>query len=66
MGVRRASVGPVEPVATSSGVIGDGARALCPWCGSERVERIAAFGPQLISEQYMCLDCRSPFERIKR
>jgi DNA-directed RNA polymerase subunit RPC12/RpoP len=38
----------------------------CPWCGSDRVERISLVGPQLMSEQYVCLNCHSPFERIRR
>jgi len=39
---------------------------VCPWCDSQNVERIGAFGPQLMSYQYMCRDCRSPFEYIRR
>jgi hypothetical protein len=38
----------------------------CPWCESERVERIGEWGPALLTEQYLCLDCRSPFEWIRR
>jgi hypothetical protein len=37
----------------------------CPWCASSRTERSAAFGPFHMSESWMCLDCRSPFSRIK-
>ena len=29
------------------------------------VERIGEWGPALLTEQYMCLDCRSPFEWIR-
>ncbi|WP_445585666.1 PaaD-like zinc ribbon domain-containing protein [Thermus thermophilus] len=39
---------------------------VCPWCGSTRVERLGDFGPQLMGEPYFCLDCRSPFERIRK
>jgi DNA-directed RNA polymerase subunit RPC12/RpoP len=42
----------------------DGRR--CPWCGSRATERIGEWGPQLLTEQYICLTCRSPFERIRR
>ncbi len=72
MGIRRAAMGPMEPDATPPGVAaegatcGDAAAVRCPWCASPRVERIAAFGAQLMSEQYMCLVCRSPFERIRK
>lgn len=38
----------------------------CPWCGSARVERIGQFGPQLMTAQYQCLDCGSPFGRIRQ
>jgi transposase-like protein len=37
----------------------------CPWCGSVNTERVGEFGPQLMSAQHLCLDCRSPFERIR-
>ncbi|WP_456238928.1 hypothetical protein [Pyrinomonas methylaliphatogenes] len=30
------------------------------------MERLGAFGPQLMTEQYLCLRCRSPFERIRQ
>lgn len=42
----------------------DGLR--CPWCGADDVERIGAFGAQLMSEQYLCRACRSPFERVRK
>ena len=38
----------------------------CVWCGSDEVERIAEYGPGLMTEQYMCLRCRSPFEVIRK
>jgi ribosomal protein L37AE/L43A len=41
-------------------------RVICPWCGSEQVERLGEFGPQLMGEPYLCLKCRSPFERIRK
>ena len=37
----------------------------CPYCASERTERSAAFGAFHMSESYSCLDCHSPFSRIK-
>ena len=39
---------------------------VCPWCGSARVERLGDFGAQLMGEPYFCLNCRSPFERIRK
>ena len=38
----------------------------CPWCGSRETERIGEWGPQLLTEQWMCDGCRTPFERIRR
>ncbi len=37
----------------------------CVWCESCRVERLAEFGPGLMTEQWYCTACRSPFELIK-
>jgi DNA-directed RNA polymerase subunit RPC12/RpoP len=45
---------------------GDETPLTCPWCGSARVERVAAFGSHLMVAQYLCLQCRSPFERIRK
>jgi DNA-directed RNA polymerase subunit RPC12/RpoP len=45
---------------------GGGAPLACPWCGSARVEKVAAFGSHLMVAQYLCLQCRSPFERIRK
>lgn len=53
MGAVEPAPAPPEPVS-------------CPWCGSRQVERIGEWGPQLLAEQWMCLDCRSPFEWIRR
>jgi len=38
----------------------------CPWCESSRVECVGAFGAHLMVSQYICLECRSPFEWIRR
>ncbi len=37
----------------------------CVWCASTDVERLAEFGPGLMTEQWYCNACRSPFELIK-
>ena len=42
----------------------DGA-VVCPYCGSGDTEIIAAFGQQLLTAQYYCNTCRTPFERVK-
>ena len=37
----------------------------CPFCGVSDAERIAFFGSQLLTEQWYCRACRTPFERVK-
>lgn len=37
----------------------------CPFCGSSDVELISLFGQQLMTVQYRCAGCRTPFEHIK-
>jgi DNA-directed RNA polymerase subunit RPC12/RpoP len=57
----------MEPAAAPPGELSRGEDLVrCTWCGSDRVERISEFGPQLLTEQYMCLACRSPFEWIRK
>lgn len=38
----------------------------CVWCGSTKVERVGEFGPGLMTEQWICLSCKSPFEWIRK
>jgi DNA-directed RNA polymerase subunit RPC12/RpoP len=56
----------MEPARTPPQRDDDDSLVSCPWCGSTRVERLGEFGPGLMTAQYFCLDCRSPFEWIKR
>ncbi len=37
----------------------------CVHCGSTRTEKLSQFGPTLLLTQYYCLDCHSPFERVR-
>jgi len=37
----------------------------CPFCGSADVELLALFGPQLLTDQYYCRACRTPFEHLR-
>lgn len=37
----------------------------CPFCGSCDVELFSLFGQQLMTVQYYCNACRTPFEHIK-
>jgi DNA-directed RNA polymerase subunit RPC12/RpoP len=50
---------------------GDGCEAkteatiLCPYCGSTDTELFSLFGQQLLTVQYYCNTCHTPFERVK-
>ena len=37
----------------------------CPYCLSYNTEFFALFGQQLLTVQYYCNSCNTPFERIK-
>lgn len=37
----------------------------CPRCGSERTERLSAFGSTACKALWRCLACREPFEQFK-
>jgi len=37
----------------------------CPRCGSERTERLSAFGSTACKALYRCIACREPFEHFK-
>jgi hypothetical protein len=55
-----------QPGAPADGDSGDGDVVRCVWCGSTTVERLGEFGPGLMTEQWMCLSCHSPFEWIRK
>lgn len=37
----------------------------CPYCGSKETEFFSLFGQQLLTVQYYCNECHTPFEYIK-
>jgi ring-1,2-phenylacetyl-CoA epoxidase subunit PaaD len=37
----------------------------CPFCGASDAEPFSLFGSQLLTEQWYCRACRTPFERVK-
>lgn len=37
----------------------------CPYCGSTHTEFFSLFGQQLLTVQYYCNECHTPFERVK-
>lgn len=42
-----------------------GKAVICPYCGSSETELFALFGQQLLTVQYYCNACHTPFEHIK-
>jgi DNA-directed RNA polymerase subunit RPC12/RpoP len=37
----------------------------CPYCDSVETELFSLFGQQLLTVQYYCRACSTPFERVK-
>ncbi len=42
-----------------------GRAVACPYCGSSQTELFSLFGQQLLTLQYYCKTCHTPFEHIK-
>jgi DNA-directed RNA polymerase subunit RPC12/RpoP len=42
-----------------------GEPVLCPYCGSADTELFSLFGQQLLTMQFYCNTCHTPFERVK-
>ncbi len=42
-----------------------GMQVLCPYCESRHTELLSLFGQQLLTVQYYCNTCHTPFEHIK-
>lgn len=58
---RHAGSGPSEPTEPDKSTRGPH----CPFCGASDTELLSLFGSQLLTEQYYCRVCHSPFEHIK-
>lgn len=43
----------------------EGKTVHCPYCSSKNTELFSLFGQQLLTVQYYCNTCRTPFECIK-
>ena len=37
----------------------------CPYCSSRETELLSLFGQQLLTLQYYCNTCHTPFEHVK-
>ncbi|GEM_PF-5093173 len=38
---------------------------VCPYCRSQDVSLLALFGAQLLTDQYYCNACYTPFEHVR-
>ena len=54
-----------EEVTPSRDMGQPGRQVHCPFCGSADVELLALFGSQLLTDQYYCRACRTPFEHLR-
>ncbi|HEY7834663.1 MAG TPA: hypothetical protein VIG30_13895 [Ktedonobacterales bacterium] len=43
----------------------DPSTPVCPFCGAADAELLSLFGSQLLTEQYYCRACHTPFEHVK-
>lgn len=58
-------MGELEQPGTTPRDAGGRDSVTCVWCDSADVEQLGEFGPGLMTEQWYCNACRSPFELIK-
>ena len=42
-----------------------GRAVACPYCGSDKTELLSLFGQQLLTLQYYCNTCHTPFKHVK-
>ena len=57
---------PDDQATSSAAARIPGARApACPFCGAADAELLSLFGSQLLTEQYYCRTCHTPFEYVK-
>ena len=58
-------MGAMEPPAAAPGPAGDDDAVTCPWCDSDRVERVGMVGPTVMTSSWICTACHTPFERVR-
>ncbi|MGI9500391.1 MAG: 1,2-phenylacetyl-CoA epoxidase subunit PaaD [Geminicoccaceae bacterium] len=62
--LRAFGIAPPNQVGEASAFFEE-AMVTCPRCGSEKTEKIAAFGSTPCKAQYRCLACAEPFDYFK-
>jgi ring-1,2-phenylacetyl-CoA epoxidase subunit PaaD len=61
-GQQKAGIGTMETFDHANGAK---EAVTCPYCNSSETELMALFGQQLLTVQYYCKSCHTPFEHIK-
>jgi hypothetical protein len=59
-------VGEMEQPRETSGNEPEEGVVTCVWCESLDVERLGEFGPGLMTAQWFCRSCHSPFEVVRK
>jgi len=58
----RIAWGPLEP---AGGARERALAVICPFCHAPDAEPMAMFGAQLLTDQYYCAQCHTPFEHVR-
>ena len=53
------------PLAPAGDVGGRALSVICPFCHAPDAEPMAIFGAQLLTDQYYCPNCHTPFEHVR-
>jgi hypothetical protein len=54
-----------EPLAATDDSDVRALSVICPFCHAPDAEPLAMFGAQLLTDQYYCPNCHTPFEHIR-
>ncbi len=57
--------GGQPPRRSAEATTGETLVVACPYCHSRDVELLALFGAQLLTDQYYCNACHTPFEHVR-
>lgn len=53
------------PLPQAGDVGGRALSVICPFCHAPDAEPMAMFGAQLLTDQYYCPSCHTPFEHVR-
>lgn len=58
----RIAWGPLAPAGETGG---RELSVICPFCHAPDAEPMGIFGAQLLTDQYYCVNCHTPFEHVR-